>query len=100
MFKFNLTLYVSGKTTRSVRTIDNLRRMLDEEADGEYELTVCDVLEEPQTAENDKVLATPTLILLTPPPARRIIGDLSDTAKVLTYLGVPSRARAKGEKGS
>jgi circadian clock protein KaiB len=101
MANFQLTLYVSGKTVvRSERTIANLRRILEEEVDGEYELNVCDVLEEPQLAEKDKVLATPTLILRSPPPARRIVGDLSDAAKVLPYLGLTSRGRADERKGS
>jgi circadian clock protein KaiB len=98
MSNFQLTLYVSGKTVRSERTIANLRRMLDEETAGDYELNVCDVLEEPQTAEKEKVLATPTLILTSPLPVRRIVGDLSDTAKVLPYLGLTLLARVNEEK--
>jgi len=97
MPEFQLTLYVSGRTVRSERTIDNLRRMLDEEVGGEYELTICDVLVEPQLAEKDKVLATPTLILASPLPVRRIVGDLADTARVLPYLGIMYRPRAKVE---
>jgi len=98
MPEFNLTLYVSGKTTRSERTIVNLRRMLDEDVGGEYELTVCDVQEEPETAEKDKVLATPTLILKSPLPERRLVGDLSDTVKVLPYLGITSKNRIEEKK--
>jgi circadian clock protein KaiB len=98
MPKIKLTLYVSGKTLRSERTIANVHRILDNEADAEYELTVCDVLEDPQAAEKDKVLATPTLILVSPPPGRRIVGDLSDTAKVLPYLGITFRGKVEGEQ--
>lgn len=98
MPKIQLSLYVFGKTVRSERTIANLRRMLDEEAGGEYELSVCDVMEEPQLAENEKILATPTLVLKSPPPARRIVGDMSD-ANVLPYLGIKLRAGVGGDKG-
>lgn len=93
---FQLTLYVSGKTVRSERTIANLRWMLDEVTGGKYELRICDVLEEPQVAEQDKVLATPTLILTSSRPARRIVGDLSDTARVLPYLGLTLSAEEDG----
>jgi circadian clock protein KaiB len=93
MPKFQLSLYITGKTTRAERTIANLRRMLDEEAIGDYELCVCDVLEEPQTAERYKVLATPTLILTSPAPARWVVGDISDKARVFQYLGMPLRAK-------
>ena len=53
-----------------------------------YEITIVDVLEQPAIAEEDKIMATPTLIKLTPYPSRRIVGDLSDQAKVLAILGV------------
>ena len=95
MTTIKLRLYVSGKTMRTERTIANLHRILDDEADAEYELDVCDVLEAPQTAEKDKVLATPTLMLISPPPARRIVGDLADTARVLQYLGIATRGDAQ-----
>lgn len=98
MSKFQLMLYVTGKTLRSERIINNLRQMLDEKTDGAYELNVCDVLEEPQIAEKEKVLATPTLILTSPTPARRIVGDLSDSAKVLPYLGLTLSPGRNGKK--
>lgn len=96
MRHFQLTLYVSGKSVRSERTIAHLRWMLDEVTGGRYELHVCDVLEEPQAAERDKVLATPTLILTSPQPVRRIVGDLSDTDRVLPYLGLTLAGRGNG----
>ena len=85
-----LTLYVTGQTVRSARAIANLRRICDEELGGEYEMTVIDVLERPQLAEDEKILATPTLIKELPLPIRRIIGDLADTEKVLVGLDVMS----------
>jgi circadian clock protein KaiB len=83
-----LKLYVTGKTPRAELAIANLRRVCEAELQGVYELQIIDVLEQPQLAEADKVLATPTLIKQLPPPLRRIIGDLSDKDKVLLGLEV------------
>jgi circadian clock protein KaiB len=83
---------VTGKTPRAERAIANLRRICDEELQGQYEMVVIDVLENPQLAEDEKILATPTLIKQLPPPLRRVIGDLSDKEKVLLGLDVwPAR---------
>jgi circadian clock protein KaiB len=68
--------------------IANLRRICEQELRGQYELQIIDVLEHPQVAEDDKILATPTLIKQLPPPLRRVIGDLSDKEKVLLGLEV------------
>jgi circadian clock protein KaiB len=81
-----LKLYVTGKTPRAEVAIANLRRICEEELHSEYELQIIDVLEQPQLAEDDKILATPTLIKRLPPPLRRVIGDLSDKEKVLLGL--------------
>jgi circadian clock protein KaiB len=86
--KYLLKLYVTGKTARSERAIANLKRVCEEELSSEYELQIIDVLENPQMAEDDRILATPTLIKQLPPPLRRIIGDLSDKEKVLFGLEV------------
>jgi circadian clock protein KaiB len=69
-----------------LRAITNLRRICEEGLGEEYELIIIDVLERPQLAEAEKILATPTLIKELPPPVRRIIGDLSDTKQVLLGL--------------
>jgi circadian clock protein KaiB len=83
-----LKLYVTGTSPRAEVAIANLRRICEQELGGEYELEIIDVLEHPQIAEDDKILATPTLIKQLPPPLRRVIGDLSDKAKVLLGLEV------------
>ena len=93
MSKYILKLYVTGQTARARAAIENLERLCREDLAGEYELQVIDVLENPQLAEDDRVLATPTLIKQLPPPLRRVIGDLSDKEKVLFGLDV----RPKGE---
>ncbi|MGA2468974.1 MAG: circadian clock protein KaiB [Thermodesulfobacteriota bacterium] len=81
-----LKLFVTGQTPRSELAIGNLRRICEEEFQNEYELIVIDVLRRPQLAEDEKILATPTVIKELPPPIRRIIGDLSEKAKVLLGL--------------
>jgi circadian clock protein KaiB len=86
MEKHLLTLYVTGQTPRSQRAIAALRQLCEQELHGEYELTVIDVLEHPQLAEDQKILATPTVVKELPPPIRRIIGDLSDAERVLLGL--------------
>src|SRR6267378_4492744 len=90
--KYILTLYVTGTSPRTKIAIDNLNRICGQELDGRYELEIVDVLENPQRAEDEKILATPTLIKQLPPPLRRVIGDLSDKDKVL--LGLEVRASA------
>lgn len=86
MTKFKLRLYITGRTPQSQRAIQNLRRICDSELAGMYEIEVIDVLEHPALAENEKILATPTLVKRLPEPVRKIIGDLSDREKVLLGL--------------
>ncbi len=86
--RYLLKLYVTGKTPRAEHAIANLRRICEAELNGEYDLQIVDVLEHPQLAEDEKILATPTLIKRLPPPLRRVIGDLSDREKVLLGLDV------------
>ncbi len=86
MSKVRLKLYVTGKSLRSERAIARLRSFFEHEMDGACEMEIIDVLERPQLAEDEKILATPTLIKVLPPPLRRVVGDLSDTRKVLMGL--------------
>lgn len=86
MSEYRLKLYVTGQTPRAERAIANLRQLCSQELDGRYELEIIDVLEHPQLAEQDKILATPTLVKCLPPPVRRVIGDLSESDKVLLGL--------------
>lgn len=83
-----LKLYITGSSARASAAIANLRRICDEELQGRYDLEIIDLLENPQVAEDEKILATPTLIKQLPPPLRRVIGDLSDREKVLLGLEV------------
>ena len=97
MNKYLLKLFVTGQTSRSSRAITNLRRICEEGLEGEYEMIIIDVLERPQLAEDEKILATPTLIKELPPPVRRFIGDLSDTKQVLLGLDLPHRESSPEE---
>ncbi|GCE64136.1 circadian clock protein KaiB [cyanobiont of Ornithocercus magnificus] len=81
-----LKLYVAGNTPNSMRALKALRDILETEFQGVYALKVIDVFKNPQLAEEDKILATPTLSKILPPPVRRIIGDLSDRERVLIGL--------------
>ena len=84
--KYVLKLYVTGQTFNSARALEALEHLLSEELKGLYELKVIDVMKNPQLAEEDKILATPALVRVLPQPVRKIIGDLSDTEKVLLGL--------------
>ncbi len=86
--KIQLTLYITGDTPRSQLAIANLKRICEEVLCCDYDLSVVDVIERPHLAEQERILATPTLIKTTPLPLRRVIGDLSDTKKVLMGLGL------------
>jgi circadian clock protein KaiB len=86
MTKFKLRLYVTGRTRQSQRAIENLYQICETDLEGAFEVDVIDVLEHPALAENEKILATPTLVKRLPEPVRKIIGDLSDREKVLLGL--------------
>lgn len=95
--KYVLKLFVTGKSPRAETAIGNIRRICEEDLHGEYELQIIDVLEHPEAAEEEKILATPTLIKQLPPPLRRVIGDLTDKEKVLFGLAV-SPANSQGDQ--
>jgi circadian clock protein KaiB len=88
--KVLLRLYVIGQTARSINTIKNIKKICEEELKGNYELKIIDILENPKLAEDEKILAAPTLIKKLPLPLKRIIGDLSDKEKVLIGLDIIS----------
>jgi circadian clock protein KaiB len=99
MEKFVIKLYVAGQSPRSRMAIQNLQRICDEGLGGQYELVVIDILERSQLAEDEKILATPTVVKELPLPMRRIIGDLSDTERVLLGLDLRAADASRGEKG-
>ncbi len=86
--KWELRLYVAGKTAKSVIALSNLKRYCEEHLKGQYRIEVIDLLEKPQLAEGDQILAIPTLVRKVPEPIRKIIGDLSNEEKVLVGLNI------------
>ena len=94
--QYVLKLYITGKTPRTETAVTTLRKICEEELRGQYQLVVIDILENPQLAEDEKILATPTLIKVLPQPLRRIIGDLSTREKVLLGLDLhPTSSEGK-----
>lgn len=85
-------LYIAGQSPRSLDAFANLKAICDEHLAGQYEIEIVDLVEHPELAITDNVLALPTLVRLRPLPPRRIIGDLSDTERVLGYLRLPTVA--------
>ena len=84
--RYVLRLYVTGSTPRSARAIENMRRICEEHLAGRYTIELVDLMENPQLARADEIIAVPTLVRKLPEPIRRIIGDLSNTEKVLIGL--------------
>ena len=85
---FKLRLYVAGQTPKSVRAIANLKVLCDEHLEGRYQIEVIDLLEHPEMARGDQIVAIPTLVIKLPEPVRKIIGDLSNTDRVLVGLAL------------
>jgi circadian clock protein KaiB len=87
--KYLLRLYVTGLTPRSTRAIQTVREVCDRHLSGQYDLEVIDVYQQPARITEDQVVATPTLVKLEPAPPRWIIGDMTDTKRLLSSLGLP-----------
>jgi circadian clock protein KaiB len=85
-----LRLYVAGETSKSRAALANLRNICEKHLSGRYHLEVIDLLEKPQLAAGDQILAIPTLVRKLPAPVRKIIGDLSNTDRVLVGLDIRS----------
>jgi len=92
---FELRLYVAGQTPKSLTALANLRKICSEHLDGRFELHVIDLVKTPQLAQGDQILAIPTLVRNLPQPMRKIIGDLSDTERVLVGLDVRKNMEAR-----
>ena len=87
---WQLRLYVAGKTPKSVAAFANLKRICEDHMSGKYEIEVIDLLKNPALAQGDQILAVPTLVRKLPEPIRKIIGDLSNTERVLVGLDLRS----------
>ena len=84
--RWKLRLYVAGQTPKCVKAFANLQRLCEEHLAGQYRIEVIDLIEHPQLAEGDQILAIPTLVRKLPEPVTKIIGDLSNTERVLVGL--------------
>jgi circadian clock protein KaiB len=89
--RWNLRLYVAGQTPRSVTAFRNLKDICEEYLKGQYHIEVVDLMENPTLARGDQILAVPTLVRKLPQPIRKIIGDLSNTERVLVGLDIQPR---------
>jgi circadian clock protein KaiB len=89
---WELRLYIAGYTPKSIEAITNLKRICDQSLAGQYKIEIVDLLQNPQLARGDQILAIPTLVRKLPQPVKRIIGDLSDSERVLVGLDIrPAR---------
>ena len=85
---WQLKLYVAGQTPKSLAAFANLKRICEEHLEGKYRIEVIDLMVNPQLAKGDQILALPTLVRKLPDPVRKIIGDLSNTDRVLVGLDI------------
>jgi circadian clock protein KaiB len=88
VYKMELRLYIAGNTPRSITALNNLKKYCEEHLKDEYKIEVIDLLQHPQLAEGDQILAVPTLVRKVPVPIRKIIGDLSNEERVLVGLNI------------
>jgi circadian clock protein KaiB len=85
-----LRLFVTGHTQKSVRAVRNITRLCEEHLHGSYKLEIIDVYQQPELAAEHQLVAAPTLFKVLPLPPRKMIGDMSDTGRVLAGLGIPA----------
>jgi len=91
---YNFRLYVAGQTPKSIAAIRNLRRLCEQYLSGRYRLDVIDLMANPNLAQRDQIIAVPTLVRHMPESIKRVIGDLSNSKRVLTRLGIDVSAKA------
>jgi circadian clock protein KaiB len=85
---YELRLYVAGQTPKSLAAFANLKKICEEHLSGQYKIEIIDLLKHPQLASGDQILAIPTLVRKLPQPIKKIIGDLSNTERVLVGLDI------------
>jgi len=89
---YNLRLYVAGQTPKSIAAIANLKNLCERHLAGRYSIDIVDLMQNPSLAQRDQIVAIPTLIRKLPEPIKRIIGDLSNTERVLIGLDIDEAA--------
>ena len=93
---WELRLYIAGLTPNSIAAIANLKKICEDQLKGKYRIEVIDLLEKPQLAKGDQIVAIPTLVRRLPPPVKKIVGNLSKTERTLVGLDLLPRAELKG----
>ena len=93
--KYVLRLYVTGMTPKSIKAIENIRKICEENLQGRYELEVIDIYQKPDFAKREEIIAAPTLIKKLQLPLRKFIGDMSNTEKILVGLNLVSKKEKK-----
>jgi len=88
---YQLRLFVTGHTQKSMRAVRNVTRLCEQHLRGNYDLKVFDLYQQPELATEHQLVAAPTLVKVLPLPPRRMIGDMSDSSRVLAGLGIPAR---------
>ena len=89
--KYILRLYVTGSSARSLKAVQNLKKICEEHFPDDYDLEVIDIYEDPQAARDEQIIAAPTLVKKLPQPLRKFVGDLSNTQKILVGLDIYKR---------
>ena len=92
--RYGLRLFVSGSTPRSIRAIQNIKTLCEQQLFGRYDLEVIDLYQHPELAKPEQIVVTPTLVKRLPLPLRKIIGDLSDHERVLVGLDIVARKQS------
>jgi circadian clock protein KaiB len=97
--RWNLRLYVAGETPKCVQAFEHLKRICEEHLQGRYAIEVIDLLKNPTLASGDQIIAIPTLVRQLPPPVKKIIGDLTNTERVIVGLNlVPVEREKRGSR--
>ena len=95
--KFILSLYIVGMTTRSKKAITNIKKICDEHLAGRYELEIIDLTKSPELAKSEQITATPALVKQLPLPLRKLIGDMSDSEKLLAGIGLKPKSKREAD---
>ena len=93
--KYILRLYVTGSSARSLRAVDNLKKLCEEHLSEDYDLQIIDIYKDPSAARDEQIIAVPTLVKKLPRPLRKFVGDLSNTQKILAGLDIYKRQETK-----
>lgn len=86
--KYMLKLYITGATHHSMQAVKNIKQICEDYLVDRYDLHIIDVYQQPSLAEENQIIAVPTLVKISPEPIRRVVGDMSDTSKILSVLGI------------